>query len=468
MKNQSVLTKPINPVSDSINRSLWRWAFLLGVLAVACFPLAPVTRAQCAQICNDALHATALGTGALVSDNAGGDNTAIGFEALHFDTSGFLNTASGSYALFGNTTGSYNTASSSFALASNTTGSYNTANGQGALFSNTTGSDNTASGVAALYSNSSGASNAASGAYSLYTNTTGNYNTATGYQALYSNTTGNNDAADGFEALFSNTTGSNNVADGYGALANNTIGNTNSALGENALLDNSSGSSNTAVGASALLNNSTGGANIAIGASAGINLTSGSNNIDIGNAGAAGESGVIRIGTSGSQAATFVAGIRGMPVSGGQPVAVSAIGQLGIRASSARFKESIRPMGNASEAILDLKPVSFRYKKALDPDGTPEFGLIAEEVARVAPDLVTTDEHGKPFTVRYDEVNAMLLNEFLKAHRQLEDQKAINAKLESKVVSQEKEIQALAVGLQKVSNQFELMKPAPRVVANNQ
>ena len=485
MKTQIPRTNSSNRASTSLKRSRRRRSFLFGVLALACFPLAPLTHGQCAQMCNDTLHATALGTGALIYDNAGGDNTAIGFEALYLDTGGFLNTATGSYALFANTTGSYNTASSSFALTSNTTGSYNTANGQGALYSNTTGGDNTAIGVAALYSNSSGVSNAASNAYSLYTNTTGNSNTANGYQALYSNTIGNNNAADGFEALFSNTTGSNNLASGYAALANNTTGTGNTAVGEGALLYNSTASSNTALGVNALYNNTAGASNIAIGAAAGDNLTTGSNNIDIGNAGVAGEGGAVRIGTSGTQTATFIAGIRGLPVSGGQPVAVSATGQLGIRASSARFKEAIEPMGRKSEAILALHPVSFHYKKELDSKGTPEFGLIAEDVAKVNPDLVTTDDYGKPFTVRYDEVNAMLLNEFLKEHRKVEVQENTIAELkataakqaallaqqraafQSAISKQQDQIQALTVTLQKVSNEVEMIKPSPRIVANN-
>jgi hypothetical protein len=201
--------------------------------------------------------------------------------------------------------------------------------------------------------------------------------------------------------------------------------------------------------------------------------------IDIGNAGVAAESNTIRIGTSGTQTATFVAGIRGITIAGAQLVGVNASGQLGIRASSARFKENIKPMDEASEAILSLQPVTFRYKKQLDPTGASQFGLIAEEVAEVSPDLVTMDDQGKPLTVRYDEVNAMLLNEFLKEHGTIQEQKATISRLQSALAQQredfrataaqqEKEIKTLAAGLQKVSNQLELTKPVARVVANNQ
>jgi hypothetical protein len=198
-----------------------------------------------------------------------------------------------------------------------------------------------------------------------------------------------------------------------------------------------------------------------LGVSAGSALTTGNNNIDIGNPGVAGETGITRIGTSGTQTATFIAGIRGVPLTGAQPVGVNASGQLGVRASAARFKEAIKPMDKASEAILALRPVTFRYKKELDPKGAPQFGLVAEEVAKVNPDLVMMDEQGKPFSVRYGEVNAMLLNEFLKEHRKME-------KLESTVAEQQKQIKAFIAGLQKVSNELERMRPAPRVVANDQ
>ena len=198
-----------------------------------------------------------------------------------------------------------------------------------------------------------------------------------------------------------------------------------------------------------------------MGDSAGANLTTGSDNIDIGNNGVAGEGNTIRIGTSGTQTATFIAGIRGTPITGAVAVGVNSSGQLGVRPSSARFKEAIKPIGRASEAILALKPITFRYNKELDAKATPQFGLIAEEVAKVNPDLVVTDDQGKPFTVRYDEVNAMLLNEFLKEHRKVQE-------LEASAVRQQKQIEALTAGLQKVSAQLEASKLTPQVVANDQ
>ena len=181
---------------------------------------------------------------------------------------------------------------------------------------------------------------------------------------------------------------------------------------------NTTGASNTANGWGALRSNTTDGSNIALGLNAGANLTTGSNNIDVGNVGVAGESGVIRIGKSST--ATFIAGIAGKTVPNGVGVIVNANGQLGTVLSSARFKTAIKPMDKTSDAILALKPVTFRYKEELDPDGVPQFGLIAEEVEKVNPDLVVRGEDGKVSTVRYEAVNAMLLNEFLKEHRKVE------------------------------------------------
>jgi hypothetical protein len=208
-----------------------------------------------------------------------------------------------------------------------------------------------------------------------------------------------------------------------------------------------------------MLNNTTGSFNIALGDNAGFNLTTGSNNIDIGNVGVAGEAKTIRIGKQGTQTATFIAGINGATVPTGVAVIVDGSGHLGTTTSSARFKEAIKAMDKASEAILSLRPVTFHYKHDLDPDCIPQFGLVAEEVEKVNPDLVARDAEGKPYTVRYEAVNAMLLNEFLKEHRKNEEQQATIARLE-------KEIEALTAGLQKVSAQLEASKPAPQVVNN--
>ena len=315
-----------------------------------------------------------------------------------------------------------------------------------------TNTDNTFLGDDALVNNTTGTDNTANGLNALFNNTEGAFNTATGSGALFQNTTGTENTGYGWNALFNNTTGVANTAVGVAALFGMNGGTANAAFGESALGNTTTGSDNTAIGAAALINNGAGSNNIALGRSAGQNLTTGDNNIEIGNEGARAESNTIRIGTSGTQTATFVAGIRGVPITGGAAIGVNASGQLGVKPSSVRYKESIQPMDKASEAILALKPVTFRYKKELDPKGAPQFGLVAEEVAKVNPDLVVADDQGKPFTVRYEEVNTMLLNEFLKARRRID--------------AQQKQIDALTAGLQEVSAQLEATKPAPQVVNN--
>ena len=357
---------------------------------------------------------------------------------------------------------------------------FNTAEGDNALFSLTTGSENTANGFGALFSNTTGFQNTANGLEALFSNTAGNDNTANGAFALQANTTGSNNTANGFGALFANTTGANNTATGVSALEINVAGNNNVANGVNALLNNTtingvSGSNNTANGANALSNNTTGKRNIALGFNAGSKLTIGNDNIEIGNIGGAGESATIRIGVQGTQKATFIAGISGATIASGATVIVSSAGHLGTTTSSERFKEAIKPMNKASEAILALKPVTFRYKHELDPEGIPQFGLVAEQVEKVNPDLVVRGADGKINTVRYEAVNAMLLNEFLKEHRRVEEQKATVvqmrstvAKQEALIAKQQKQIDSLTAGLQKVSDRLELSKPAPQIVADNQ
>ena len=332
--------------STSWSREL---AIVLIPLLVACFVLAPATRAQCPQIC-DAFHNTAVGPGALESNTTGTDNTALG----------------------------------SFAL-NNNNGSENTATGQNSLFANTTGFENTANGGAALFANTTGFENTANGAFALLMNTDGSENTAIGFDALRHNRRGSN--------------------------------------------------------------------NIALGAHAGVNLTTASNNIDISNRGAPSDAATIRIGTVGTHTNTFIAGINGVTVAGGMGVMIDANGQLGTIVSSARYKEKITPMDKTSQAILALQPVTFRYKHELDPDGIPQFGLVAEDVEKVCPDLVARDADGKSYTVRYEAVNAMLLNEFLKARRQID--------------SQQKQIDVLAATVQRVSAQLESNRTDPQTVFNN-
>ena len=208
-----------------------------------------------------------------------------------------------------------------------------------------------------------------------------------------------------------------------------------------------------------LKSDTTGNNNIAFGSGAGFNLTTGSNNIDIGNQDAPAEANTIRIGTVGTQANTFIAGISGKTVASGVGVIINSNGLLGTVQSSARFKEAIKPMDKASEAILSLQPVTFRYKQELDPDGIPQFGLVAEQVEKVNPDLVVRAEDGKVMAVRYEAVNAMLLNEFLKEHQKVQS-------LEAKLAQQQKQIEALTATVQKVSDQVALSKPAPQLVAN--
>ena len=271
----------------------------------------------------------------------------------------------------------------------------------------------------------------------------------------------NGNTAEGTQALFSNTTGFANTAIGVGALYKNTTGTGNTATGMAALGSNTTGFANTAIGARSLLS-ATGNYNVALGDSAGESLSTGDNNIDIGYNvfGVKGESHTIRIGNT-DIIATYIRGISGQTVVGGAAVFVDSSGKLGTMTASTRFSDQIKPMDKASEAILTLKPVTFRYKQEIDPKRIQQFGLIAEEVEKVDPDLVGRDEKGNVYSVRYDAVNAMLLNEFLKEHGKVE-------KLETSVARQQKQIETLTAGLQKVSAQLEASKPASQVVNNNQ
>jgi len=278
----------------------------------------------------------------------------------------------------------------------------------------------------------------------------------------------------GDEALVNNSTGFYNTAIGTDALIFNTTGHDNTATGVFALYANTTGINNTAIGVNTLTNNQ-GNDNVAVGFNAGVKLVTGSNNIYIGNDGFGSESKTVRIGEKQTHRATFIAGISGATVANGVGVIIDPTGHLGTIVSSGRFKDDVKTMGKASEAIFALQPVTFRYKKELDPAAIPQFGLVAEEVAKVEPDLVARDAAGKPFAVRYDEVNAMLLNEFLKEHRKVEEQEATINQLKSMVAEQRKDFQALSASfkeqasqIQKVSDQLEPSTTAPRVVANNQ
>jgi len=411
---------------------------------LACFALAPAPKAFAVTPAPDGGYPnfnTAEGTNALFSLTNGDRNTANGFAALYSNTGGFQNTANGAAALQHNTTGNYNTANGALALFYNTTGSENTVNGVDALFYNTTGSENTANGYQALGFNRTGSDNTANGAYALFFNRTGYNNTANGVDALLNNRSGRSNTANGFDALYNNTGGSFNTAEGFNALLSNNGSN-----------------------------------NIGLGYSAGSSLTTGGGNVCIGSGifGVAGESNTTRIRNIYSSFASARA------------VYVNADNKIGTLVSSRRFKDEIKPMDKASEAILALKPVTFRYKKEIEPNGAIMFGLIAEEVEKVDPELVTRNDKGEVETVRYEAVNAMLLNEFLKEHRTVQELKSTSTTQEamitqlkstvaqqqqdfqSRLAEQQKQIKALASGLEKVNNQREMSKPAPQMVSGNQ
>jgi trimeric autotransporter adhesin len=438
--------------------TLWR-VFCSTLLLLACFALMQGAQAVSPQ--PDGGYPggnTAEGTSALATLTTGVWNTALGYQTLLRLTTGNQNIATGFQALLNTTTGSLSVANGSQALYHNTTGSFDTATGFRALYSNTTGSDNTGNGFEALNSNTTGFDNTATGYRALYNNTTAGGNTANGSQALYSNTIGSANTANGSQALQSNTRGIGNTAIGAIALFRNTTGDSNTAFGIGALSNNITGDSNTAFGTNALDNNTTGSNNVALGFDAGSALSTGSNNIDIGAVGMSGESDTIRLGRFGTQTRTFIVGISGSTVPGGVSVIVDNQGHLGTINSSARYKEAIRPMDKASVVILALQPVTFRYKHELDPDGTPQFGLVAEQVEKIDPNLVARDDKGKPYTVRYEAINAMLLNEFLKEYRKVQE-------LESAVAQLTAQIKAQDSKLQKVSDQLEMGKPAPQVVS---
>lgn len=311
--------------------------------------------------------------------------------------------------------------------------SNNTCIGRNVLIVNSTGSTNSALGYKALQNNTTGAVNSAFGAFSLQFNTTGNGNVAMGVSALLTNTTGSNNQAFGGGALMYNTTGNSNSALGYAALYANITGDNNSSFGSTTLLRNTTGRENTAVGNSALNANVSGSYNTAVGTYAGYYIT-GSNNVAIANAGVAGESAAIRIGTQGTHTAAYLAGVYGVNVANASFVTVTPSGQLGIYVSSRRYKENIKPMGSVSEKLLKLRPVTFQYKKP-DEDGKKpiQYGLIAEEVDSVMPELVVRNKDGSPETVAYQYIPSLLLNEYQKQHKELVDTKAKMAEMQSQI-----------------------------------
>jgi trimeric autotransporter adhesin len=372
------------------------------------------------------------------------------------------NTAEGQAALLSLTTGGFNTAVGFLSLRTNTDGQLNTAVGAGSLLSNV-GNRTAGEGV----------NNTAIGAAALLFNTTGSDNTAVGVSALLNNDSGGVNTAIGESALLQNTDGDFNTAIGFRALVNNTTGNDNTAIGRSALATSTSANNNTAVGSTALFN-TTGGGNTALGFGAGSAQTTGSSNIYIG---------ANVTGVAAESNTCYIRNIFGAMSARGTPVLINSDNKLGTTTSSKRFKEEITSMDRGSEALFSLKPVTFRYKKEIDPAGALQFGLVAEDVEKVNPDLVVRDKEGKPYSVRYDQVNAMLLNEFLKEHRKVEDQKAAITELKAIVEQQQKEFQAAIAEqrkqfearlkqqdarIQRISTQLELNNSTTRTVANNE
>jgi hypothetical protein len=318
-------------------------------------------------------------------------------------------------------------------------GGFDTCYGSGALRNLTSGTGNTGIGFLSLYTNTTGNYNSASGVQTLFYNTIGSYNSATGHFALFANTTGSYNTAAGFEALKSNTTGSNNVANGRGTLYANTTGQNNTADGPFALYSNISGSSN-----------------IAVGESAGY-YTSGSHNIVIGHHGVASESNTIRIGRSDLQTNTFLAGVHGVNVTGGAAVYVTSAGHLGTVASSRRYKEDIQPMGDISERLMDLQPVTFHYKQADEAGNKPiQYGLIAEDVESVMPELVVRNADGSAETVAYHVLPSLLLNEYQKQHQKLQDTEVKLSALEAELDQMKQAMERLLAALPQATKEASL------------
>ena len=391
---------------------------------------------------NQALHlnttggfSVAVGSRALFNNTTGGGNTAVGADAQRLGTSGSWNTAIGEKALEANLS-NYNTAVGNRASWRNTTGVYNTAVGALAAQATTTGGYNVAIGPVALYANTTGGGNVAVGAEALYTNVTGEKNTVVGEKALYTGT-GSFNVAVGNRAMAATTTGASNTAVGTNTLDANSTGDANVAVGTGALGGSTTASNNTAVGAGALSEATAGGDNIGVGFNAGLGLTTGTGNIYVGGlAGSGGESNTIRVGTA--QTSAYMAGISGQTSASGVAVFVNGSGKLGTATSSRKFKEDIAGLGEGVIGRLQaLRPVSFVYKPAFD-DGSHQlqYGLIAEEVAEVFPELVVRDGHGEVQTVRYHFLAPLLLAEVQRLERE-------RAELAAAVAAQSDELRRL-------------------------
>jgi hypothetical protein len=435
---------------------------------------------------------TASGTGALYSNSSGASNTAGGTEALYSNTIGSNNTANGALALSSNTSGNYNTAAGEGALALNSTGFENTAVGASSLYSNTTGGDNTAIGHYVLVNNTTGGDNTAIGHYALLGNTTGNLNTASGAFALYNNTTGNSNSATGYEALLANKTGSGNNAQGYQAMYSNTTGVNNLGIGQQALYNwtgtnidaSAAGRGNNAIGLTALFNMQAGERNTAVGNNAGYYLGHGAYNTYIGwqvgpgqtsptsTAGTiTNENYVTRIGVTYNDPniqpynpKAYIAGIFNSDVIGGVPVYVNSAGQLGFSASSERYKTDIHPLAADTDKLSRLRPVSFHVKS--DPDGALQYGLVAEEVNKVYPELVIRDADGKIQGVRYDELAPMLLNEMQKSQTHVVALDGIIAAQASEIASLKQKVADVDDLKQQLSGVIQELKARDNLLAH--
>jgi hypothetical protein len=511
-------------------------AFITIIATISCLALSPIARAVVPPPDGGYPNfTTAEGQNALFSLTTGAANTAVGWFSLKSVTAGSFNTSVGAGTLVLNT-GDANTATGTAALLLNTSGQRNTANGTAALVNNSTGEDNTAVGAFALNSNTA-TGNSAIGSNALLNNTTGGTlgniqgldfgpNVAVGWQALESNTIAGANTAVGYQALQSFTTGPTGfeqlglcTAVGFQALANATVGLGNNAFGYQTLFNNTDGAGNTAIGLQALFNNTIGGSNVAIGNNALLHNTTGAgnagngfgaleSNTDGGNNTASGPhalganttgngntalgafagnavttaNNVICIGTFGENVSDrcYIGNIYSnvQPIVGTDPdsVTIRSSGKLGRgNVSSRRYKHDIKPMDKASETLFALKPVSFRYNKQYDATQTLAFGLIAEEVADINPNLVGRNPEGQPESVRYDQINAMLLNEFLKQHDAFLKEHRKVEKLEATVARQQQGMEALAAQvkeqagqIQKVSAAIELNKSVARVAEAGQ
>jgi hypothetical protein len=417
--------------TKTIATSLQLGVFLSTVMSVA-QPATAQTFFGGGSTSNSALNTTNVGMGfqCLNANTSGVSNSAFGYRSLFMNTTGANNCSFGMYSLFANTTGQHNTGVGISTLSSNTNGSFNTAIGSNAMLAGSGGQCNSAVGYSSLLMNGQGSYNVAMGNKTMMMTTTGNYNSGIGAFALQNNGGGGWNTANGAYSLFNNNAGNFNTAIGYGALINNQMGSNNVALGYNS--------------GSQLI---------------------GTNNIAIGHIGTNADNGVIRIGTPNTHTRAFVSGINGVTITGGVGVYVNANGQLGTVTSSRRFKYDIKNMANVSERLLQLRPVTFRYKEADGNGQHPvQYGFIAEEVAKVFPDLVQYDKKGKPFTVFYHLIAPLLLNEFQKEHKRVTQiqaaHKAEVASLKQKSDAQSAEIARLKNLLQQQNQTVAALKQA--------